>query len=140
MSKTEDEITLKDTRVEYIFIDDIAKWANPSWSPMTEDEENELRMSLEDSGVLDPLTLSVGICSRRIKIDEGNHRIWICPELKITKVPVIARVWNYCTFSNGNGDHSYDGDEIIKQEKEWLEKEYYCKPSDIIRKIQVASK
>lgn len=106
----------------------ISKWANPHYSPTN---ELELTESLMMNGVQEPIVLGVGVWSRQVRLDTGNHRIYLCPRLGMTHLPVIARVWNYCAFSNGNGDHSYPCSHITPK-KEWIEKEYWARPNEVL--------
>jgi hypothetical protein len=91
------------------------------------------------NGIQDPIILGVGVYSRQVRLDTGNHRIYLLPKLGMTHLPVVARVWNYCTFSNGNGDHSFLCPDISVK-KQWLEEEYYAKPSDVLDIMQLLIK
>jgi hypothetical protein len=106
----------------------LAQWANPASSP---NNDLELMTDIMENGVQDPIILSIGVWSRKVRLDTGNHRIYLAPRLGLTHLPVIARVWNYCAFSNSNGDHSYDC-QYITVPREWIEDEYYAKPSDVL--------
>jgi len=103
------------------------------WRCLTPSPNDDLAL-MEDimqNGITEPIILGVGVFSRKIRLDSGNHRIYLAPRLGLTHLPVIARVWNYCTFTNENGDHSYDCPEItVKQE--WIEEDYYARPSDVL--------
>ena len=106
----------------------INQWANPSFSP---NDDLALMNDIMENGVTDPVILGVGVWGRRVRLDTGNHRIYLAPRLGLTHLPVIARVGNYCTFTPANGDHAYDC-QYITPKKEWLEEEYYAKPSDVL--------
>ena len=104
-----------------------------NWRCLTPSPNDDLALmdDIAQNGIIEPIVLSIGAYSRKIRLDSGNHRIYLAPRLGLTHLPVIARVWNYCTFTNGNGDHSYDCPEItVKQE--WIEEDYYAKPSDVL--------
>ncbi len=106
----------------------ISQWRNPEFSP---NDDQALVDDIEQHGIIEPLVLGVGVWSRRIRLDTGNHRIYLCPEMGIEELPVIARVWNYCAFENGNGDHSFNCDHI-KHDKQWIEDEYFARPDSVI--------
>jgi len=101
---------------------------NTAYSP---NNDLELMEDIMQNGIKDPIVLGIGVWSRRIRLDTGNHRIYIAPNLGISHLPVIARVHNYCTFMPENGDHSFECP-FITPKKEWLDKEYYAKPSDVL--------
>lgn len=106
----------------------LTQWKNPTPSP---NDDLALMEDISKNGILEPIILGVGVYSRKVRLDTGNHRIYLLPRMGMTHLPVVCRVWNYCTFNNGNGDHSFDCPEIsVKQE--WIEKEYYARPSDVI--------
>jgi hypothetical protein len=106
----------------------LTQWKNPTPSP---NDDLALMEDISKNGILEPIILGVGVYSRKVRLDTGNHRIYLLPRMGMTHLPVVCRVWNYCTFNNGNGDHSFDCPEIsVKQG--WIEKEYYARPSDVI--------
>jgi hypothetical protein len=106
----------------------LTQWKNPTPSP---NDDLALMEDISKNGITDPIVLGVGVYSRKVRLDTGNHRIYLLPRMGMTHLPVVCRVWNYCTFNNGNGDHSFDCPEIsVKQE--WINEEYYARPSDVI--------
>ncbi len=106
----------------------IAPWRNPTPSP---NDDLSLMMDIDKNGIKEPVIIGVGAFSRKIRLETGNHRIYLCPRMGMTHLPCIVRVWNYCAFNNGNGDHAFDCPEITIK-KQWLEEEYYAKPSDVL--------
>ena len=106
----------------------IRQWANPHYSP---NDDLALMESIMQNGIQDPLVLSIGVWSRRVRLDTGNHRIYIAPRLGFTHLPVVARVSNYCVHSPGNGDHSYTCQHILPK-REWITEDYYARPSDVL--------
>ncbi|MDF1795113.1 MAG: hypothetical protein P1U63_01110 [Coxiellaceae bacterium] len=123
-----------DKLIELLPISMLAQWRNPEFSP---NDDDDLIKDIEQNGLVDPVVIGVGIWSRRIRLDTGNHRIYLCPEMGITHLPTIARVWNYCAFENGNGDHSFPCDHIAL-DKQWIDDEYYAKPGQIINFDNIA--
>jgi len=106
----------------------IEPWRCPTPSP-----NNDLAM-MEDlmaNGIKDPIEIGVGVYSRKVRLNTGNHRIYLAPRLGITQLPCICRVWNYCAFDNHNGDHSVDMPFITKK-KEWIDEEYFAKPNTVL--------
>jgi hypothetical protein len=112
------------------------QWKCPTPSP---NNDLELMEDIMQNGIQEPIILGVGVYSRQVRLDTGNHRIYLLPKLGMTHLPVVARVWNYCTFSNGNGDHSFLCPDISVK-KQWLEEEYYAKPSDVLDIMQLLIK
>lgn len=103
----------------------IAQWRSPTPSP---NNDLELIEDILANGIKEPIIIGVGVWSRRVRLDTGNHRIYLAPRLGITQLPCICRVWNYCTFTNGNGDHSVETPYITKKQ-EWIEQEYWAAPN-----------
>ena len=93
---------------------------NLEYSPLSEYQLNALTHSLRESGVVDPLVCGVGQYSQRCRLDTGNHRIWIAPQLGIFELPTVVAVHNYCAISNANGDHSSGCADVLR-----LAKQYY---------------
>jgi hypothetical protein len=116
------------TLIQQMPIQMLAPYRNPDFSPT---DDLALMSDIMENGVQDPIVLSVGVWSRKARLDTGNHRIYLAPRLGMTHLPVICRVWNYCAFSNGNGDHSFDC-QYITPKREWIQDEYYAKPSDVL--------
>lgn len=106
----------------------LKQWANPHYSP---NDDLALTQDIMENGIQDPIILSIGVWSRKVRLDTGNHRIYLAPRLGMTHLPVMCKVWNYCAFTNGNGDHSFDCQHITAK-KEWLEEGYYAKPSEVL--------
>lgn len=111
----------------------LRKWANPAYSPIN---ELELMEDILINSVQEPIELGVGIWSKCVRLNTGNHRIYLCPRLGITHLPVIARVWNYCAFDNGNGDHSFPCPHITIK-KQWINEEYWARPSDVLDMMEI---
>lgn len=65
------------------------------------------------NGFQQSLVLSVGVWSRKIRLDTGNRRIYLAPRAEIIYLPVVAKVLNCRSFSNGNGDHCFDCEHIL---------------------------
>ncbi len=122
------EPTIHDSCVELIPIDVLSAWRNPNASPCN---ETALLKDIDEQGVLDPIILGVGLWSRRVRLDTGNHRIYLCPKLGMTHLPVVAKVGNYCIFDERNGDHSVSCEHILLN-KNWLNEHFYARPTDII--------
>ena len=128
MEYTGDKSLIQNMPIQMVF-----PWACKTPSP---NNDLELMEDLLTNGFKDPLILGVGVYSRKVRLDTGNHRIYLAPRLGITHVPVVARVHNYCVFLPHNGDHSYDCPYITRK-KEWIDEEYYCKPNDILDILEI---
>lgn len=119
--------------VQKMHVSILFPYRNTAYSP---NNDLELMEDIMQNGIVDPVILGVGVWSRKVRLDTGNHRIYLAPKLGITHLPVIARVHNYCTFEPGNGDHSYDCP-YITPKKEWLDTDYYAKPSDVLDIMEI---
>lgn len=106
----------------------LAKFRNLEFSP---NDDLALMQDIATNGIQEPVVLGVGVWSRRARLDTGNHRIYLAPRMGLMHLPVVCRVWNYCSFSNGNGDHSYDCPHITPK-REWIQEEYWARPSDVL--------
>ena len=106
----------------------LAKFRNQAFSP---NDDLALMEDIAVNGITDPLVLGVGVWSRNVRLDTGNHRIYLAPRMGLNHLPVVCRVWNYCSFSNGNGDHSYPCPHIVAK-REWIQDEYWARPSAIL--------
>lgn len=106
----------------------LTQWANPAYRP---NDDLALMQDIMLNGIQDPIEIGIGIWSRKVRLNTGNHRIYLAPRLGLTQLPVIARVWNYCAFDNGNGDHAFPCSHITVK-KEWIQDEYWSAPSDVL--------
>jgi hypothetical protein len=111
----------------------LVPWCNASPSP---NNDLELMTDIMENGITTPIEIGIGIWSRKVRLNTGNHRIYLAPRLGISHLPVICRVWNYCAFDNHNGDHSYDTPHITKKQ-EWITDEYFEKPSEALDIMQL---
>ena len=103
------------------------------WRCETPSPNNDLDL-IEDimkNGITGPVEIGVGIFSRKVRLNTGNHRIYLAPRLGMSALPCICRVWNYCAFNNSNGDHSFSTPYITKKQ-EWIEKEYWAAPNTVL--------
>ncbi len=117
--------------VEWVPVHKIFNFRNPAFSPHSNEQDNELIESFHKVGMLEPVEIGVGVWSQRVRLDTGNHKIYLAEKMGLSHLPCVARVWNYCVFLNGNGDHSFQTD-IIKMERQWLHKEFFTQPSRIL--------
>lgn len=107
----------------------IRQWANPR--PIPNHDDLALMNDIITNGIRDPIILGIGVYSRKIRLDTGNHRIYLLPRMGVQEVPVVARVGNYCVFSPSNGDHSFNCPWITKKQ-EWITEEYWAKPNTVL--------
>ena len=100
----------------------------------------DLEDDIRKNGILNPLVIGVGLWSRKIRLDVGNHRVHLADKLGLTHLPTICRVGAYSVFMPRNGDHSYNS-EIIKLPKSCdLEMDYFDKPSDVLHITEFVKK
>lgn len=125
------QINIDNELVEYWPTDILAQWRNKHWSPHTAEQDQELVEDILANGMQEPLVIGVGLWSRRVRLDTGNHRIYLSPKLELTELPVVCKVGNYCIFDQGNGDHSYSCKYLIPK-KQWIKDFYWAKPTQII--------
>lgn len=106
----------------------LAPWRCPTPSPIN---DLELMTDLATNGIKEPVEIGVGVYSRKVRLNTGNHKIYLAPRMRLMHLPVICRVWNYCAFDNHNGDHSFACQHIVPKQ-EWIEEEYWARPSDVL--------
>lgn len=121
--------SLNSQLVEMVPVELLSQWACPTYSPC---DDQQLLNDIKENGVQEPVVIGVGLWSQRARLDTGNHRIYLAPRLGITHLPAVARVGNYCAFSNSNGDHSFATTRIL-HEKQWIENEYWSSPSAVLK-------
>lgn len=114
----------------------IQGWRCPNPSPI---DDLALMEDIMKNGITDPIEIGVGVWSRKIRLDTGNHRIYLAPRLGMTHLPCICRVSNYATFNIQNGDHTYDTPFITKKQ-EWINEEYWAKPNTVLDIMEIMKK
>ncbi len=83
-------------------------------------------------GINDPALLVVNPITKEIRLDSGNHRVYLLPLLGVTTLPVICFVTEGpVIIADGNGSHVYKTDRIIASED--LKSSYYTKPSQAVQ-------
>lgn len=96
----------------------------------TKDNLESLWNDIEENGMNDPVILSIGIKDNTIKLSSGNHRIQLFNKKNIRTIPTIVKVIDSVKNDNENGDHCFDGKDIIKSDLKSSEKLF--KPSDVL--------
>jgi len=114
--------------VEQLPVKLLEQWKCPTPSP---NDDLALMEDIMQNGILEPIILGIGVYSRNIRLETGNHRIYLAPRLGMSHLPVVAKLSNYCTFNIGNGDHSFLCPDISVK-KEWIQEGYYAKPSEVL--------
>jgi len=90
----------------------------------------DLTSSIEKNGIISPLRLAINPNTKHVRLDIGNHRVYVCSCLGFTTLPTVAYVSNIDIPTPENGLHYYPSDAIIIKP---VKKPYYCKPKDAMR-------
>jgi len=93
----------------------------------------ELGRDVDRNGVKDPIVIWVNIVDRTIRLDSGNHRVYMMPLMGWTHLPCICRISNRSVGDPANGNHWYFSSDI-KLDPYFVE-EYDERPSLVIRGI-----
>lgn len=119
------------TNVELVNIRWLQQWAGFPPTKMTPDSLYELMKDILYTGITDPALLIVNPITKEIRLDSGNHRVYLLPLLGITKLPVICFVTNdTVVLSATNGTHVYTTDCITADQN--FTAGYYCRPSKAV--------
>jgi len=93
----------------------------------------EMGRDVDRNGVRDPIVIWVNVIDRTIRLDSGNHRVYMMPLMGWSRLPCVCRISNRSVGDPSNGTHwFFSGD--IKLEPYFTE-EYYEKPSLVIQDI-----
>jgi hypothetical protein len=95
-------------------------------------EIGKLAQAVEINGITTPPVLSINPFTGKIRLDSGNHRVYILPCVGIISMPTVAYVCNTDVPSPSNGHHCYDTN-LITYNKNDFTKPFYCKPSEVLR-------
>jgi hypothetical protein len=119
--------------VEIISIKKLLQWAALPPTPADALDMVELGRDVDANGVKEPVLIWVNAVEGTIRLDSGNHRVYMMPLMGWTHLPCIARVTDTSIGDPANGHHFYySGD--IKLDP-YLIESYFAKPSSVIRGI-----
>jgi hypothetical protein len=91
----------------------------------------ELGRDVDRNGVKDPVVIWVNVVDRTIRLDSGNHRVYMMPLMGWTHLPCVVRVSDTSIGDPANGHHFYYTDDILFA-GDRFEQDFYARPSDII--------
>lgn len=93
-----------------------------------------LTTNIEQEGIKNPLVLSINPFTKKIRLDSGNHRVYVLPCIGYTTLPCVAYVSNTDIVTPSNGDHLYDIYSIKYDTKDYSQP-FYCKVSEVLDEV-----
>ena len=117
--------------IEHIDARFLQQWAANPPTRMTPDEIRDLTRSIEINGVQEPLLIVLNPFAHTVRLDIGNHRVFLCPIIGITHVPVVCYVCDQSIVNIGNSDHVYYTDRIRFNTKQYTHP-FWCRLSDVL--------
>ena len=119
--------------VEEISIQKLLQWAAMPPTPVDALDMVELGRDVDRNGVKEPIVIWVNIIERTVRLDTGNHRVYMMPLMGWTHLPCICRISNRSVGDPANGSHWYFSNDI-KIPPHFTE-EYNERPSLVIEGI-----
>ena len=117
--------------IEHLDIKFLRKFAAYPPNYITPRYTFELLSDIEKNGIKDPVVLAINPIKKTIRLDSGNHRVYILPVIGILSIPTIAYVTDVDIPTPANGNHLYKT-ELIKYNPEEYKSPHYARPSDVI--------
>lgn len=119
--------------VEKISIRKLLQWAAMPPTPADALDMVEMGRDVDANGVRDPVVIWVNIIDRTIRLDSGNHRVYMMPLMGWTHLPCICRISNRSVGDPANGSHWYFSSDI--KIPPYFKEEYDERPSLVITGI-----
>ena len=120
-----------DENIELVDVRWLQKWSAYPPTKMMPHEISALNDNLLLEGINDPALLVVNPITKEIRLDSGNHRVYLLPLLGVTTLPTICFVTNGpVIIADGNGYHVHKTD-CISAEQEF-DAAYYARPSRVL--------
>ena len=119
--------------IEEISIRKLLQYAAMPPTPADALDMVELGRDVERNGVKDPIVIWVNVVDRTIRLDSGNHRVYMMPLMGWTHLPCICTISNKSVGNPANGSHWYFSSDIKLDP--YFVKEYDEKPSLVIQGI-----
>jgi len=91
----------------------------------------ELGRDVDANGVKDPILIWVNVVDGTIRLDSGNHRVYMMPLMGWTHLPCVVRVSDTSIGDPANGRHFYHSSDILIT-AEGFEQDFYARPSAVI--------
>ena len=120
-------------KVENISIKKLLQYAALPPTPADALDMVEMGRDVDRNGVKDPVVIWVNIIDRTIRLDSGNHRVYMMPLMGWTHLPCICRISNRSVGDASNGSHSYFSSGI--KIPPYFKAEYDERPSLVIEGI-----
>ena len=117
--------------IEQVHISKLLQWAALPPTPADALDMVEMGRDVDRNGVRDPVIIWVNVIDRTIRLDSGNHRVYMMPLMGWTHLPCICRVSNTSIGDPANGHHFYYSADI-KTSAEGFTEDYYARPSEVI--------
>jgi len=118
---------------EHISIQKLLQYAAMPPTPVDALDMVELGRDVDRNGVKDPIVIWVNIIDRTIRLDSGNHRVYMMPLMGWTHLPCICRISNKSVGDPANGSHWYFSSDI--KIPPYFKEEYDERPSLVIHSI-----
>jgi len=93
----------------------------------------EMGRDVDANGVRDPVVIWVNIIDRTIRLDSGNHRVYMMPLMGWTHLPCVCRISDRSIGDTTNGHHFYYSTDI--KIPPYFRTEYDERPSLVIEGI-----
>ena len=121
---------------ENISIKTLSQWAALPPTPTDVLDMVELGRDVDRNGVKEPVLIWVNVVDRTVRLDSGNHRVYMMPLMGWTHLPCVVMVSDRSVGDPANGNHFYYSDDILVSE-EGYETEYLARPSDILANLDI---
>ena len=119
--------------IEQISIKKLLQWAAMPPTPADALDMVEMGRDVDANGVRDPVVIWVNVVDGTIRLDSGNHRVYMMPLMGWTHLPCVAKVSDTSVGDSSNGRHFYYSSDVILDP--YLTEEYFAKPSSVIQGI-----
>ena len=119
--------------IEQVHIKKLLQWAALPPTPADALDMVEMGRDVDANGVRDPVIIWVNIIDRTIRLDSGNHRVYMMPLMGWTHLPCVCRISNQSIGDPANGHHFYYSTDI--KIPPYFRVEYDERPSLVIARI-----
>ena len=119
--------------VEEIAIQKLLQYAAMPPTPVDALDMVELGRDVDRNGVKDPVVIWVNILEITIRLDSGNHRVYMMRLTGWTHLPCVCRISNRSVGDPANGHHFYYSTDI--KIPPYFRVEYDERPSLVIAGI-----
>jgi hypothetical protein len=117
--------------VEQVPIKKLLAWAALPPTPADALDMVEMGRDVDRNGVRDPVVIWVNIIERTVRLDSGNHRVYMMPLMGWTHLPCVVMVSDRSVGDPANGHHFYPCDDILL-DAQGFQQDFYARPSTVI--------